>query len=185
MRTHYAVLGVAPSASADEVKRAYHRMARQHHPDMRAGPKQGPAGPEGHQQGPEQGPMVELNVAWAVLGDPVRRRAYDRELSLEGNVAEPSDDMTDGDALVDLFGPDPEPPPPTPADAMVLVPIALLAMAVSCFAFSTITEAPVLLLASVILLAMAGMCFVATPLLVLRRTVKRRTSTGTDPDPRS
>ena len=67
----------------------------------------------------------------------------------------------------------------------MLVPVALLVAAVACFAFSTMTEAPVLLLTSVILLAIAAMTFVATPLLVLRRSVRRRTATGTDDDPQS
>jgi hypothetical protein len=56
----------------------------------------------------------------------------------------------------------------------VLVPVTLLAMAAACFGFSTITEAPVLLITSVILLAMAGTAFLATPLLVLRRSVRQR-----------
>jgi len=67
----------------------------------------------------------------------------------------------------------------------VLVPVALLAVAVACFAFSTMTEAPVLLLTSVILLAIAALMFVATPLLVLRRSLRRRAASGTDGDPQS
>ena len=178
MRTHYDVLGVPASASAEEVKRAYHRMARQHHPDVRAG-----TGGD---------PMVEVNAAWSVLGDPVRRGNYDRELARRTAATEPRDvDADDVTSVVDFAGfgggldPDPEPRPYMPADALVLVPAALLAVAVACFAFSTMTEAPALLLTSVILLAVAGMSFVATPLLVLRRSIRRRTVTGTDRDSRS
>jgi len=175
MRTHYDVLGVPRSASAEEVKRAYHRMAREHHPDVRAGTS--------------GDPMVEVNAAWAVLGDPVRRHTYDRELGAA--ATDPRDDGDDFPSYVDVAGfggafePDPEPRPYTLADAVVLVPVALLAVAVGCFAFSTMTEAPVLLLTSVILLAIAALMFVATPLLVLRRSVRRRAASGADGDPPS
>lgn len=176
MRTHYDVLGVPSSASADEVKRAYHRRAREHHPDVHVGGS--------------GDPMVEVNAAWAVLRDPVRRRTYDRELSRRMVGAEPVEEPDDSPSFDfatfgGAFEPDPEPRPYTPADAIVLVPVALLVAAVACFAFSTMTEAPVLLLTSVVLLAVAAMSFLATPLLVLRRTVRRRTATGRDGDPRS
>jgi hypothetical protein len=178
VRTHYDVLGVPPSASADDVKRAYHRRAREHHPDV--------------QVGASGDPMVEVNAAWAVLGDPVRRRTYDRELARRMDASVPHhvepDDFTsfiDFAGVGGAFDPDPEPRPYTTADAIVLVPVVLLAVAVACFAFSTMTEAPALLLTSVILLAIAAMSFAATPLLVLRRSIRRRTGNGTDRDPRS
>ena len=168
---HYDVLGVTRSASPDEIKRAYHRKAREHHPDVRSGAT--------------SASMVEINAAWAVLGDAARRHAYDRELALDWQPADTHGSEADAGDFADLFGPELDPPPRTPADAMVFLPVALLALAATCFAFSTMTEAPVLLLTSVVLLALAGLSFVATPLLVLRRNVKRRTSTGTDRAPRS
>ena len=178
MSTLYDVLGVPPSASADEVKRAYHRMAREHHPDVGAGGS--------------GDPMVKVNAAWAVLGDPVSRRAYDRELARRTATTEPPDvEPDDFTTFINYAGfggafePDPEPRPYTLADALVLVPVAVLAVAVACFAFSTMTEAPVLLLTSVILLAVAAMSFMATPLLVLRRSIRRRTATDTDGDSQS
>jgi curved DNA-binding protein CbpA len=63
--THYEVLGVSRQATAAEVRAAYRAAARDHHPD---------AGGEAHR-------MRELNAAWQVLGDPVRRAAYDRALA--------------------------------------------------------------------------------------------------------
>jgi hypothetical protein len=178
MRTHYEILGVPPSASADEVKRAYHRMAREHHPDVGVGGS--------------GDPMVEVNAAWAVLGDPLSRRAYDRQLARRTGATEPPDvEPDEGTTFINYAGfggafePDPEPRSYTPADALVLVPVAVLAVAVACFAFSTMTEAPVLLLTSVVLLAVAAMSFMATPLLVLRRSIRRRTATGTDGDSQS
>jgi curved DNA-binding protein CbpA len=170
--TYYDVLGVSPSASPDDVKRAFHRKARQHHPDLGGGAATAAA-------------MVEINAAWAVLGDPVRRRAYDRELALDWKPAEARHTESEDGDVAAFFGPEPEPPPRTLADAIVFLPVAFLALAGACFAFSTMTEAPVLLLTSGVLLAVAGLSFAATPLLVLRRNVKRRTSTDTSQGHRS
>jgi DnaJ domain len=64
-RTHYDVLGVAVTASADEVRAAYRQAARDHHPDAGGDPRR----------------MRDLNAAWHVLRDPVRRAAYDRQLA--------------------------------------------------------------------------------------------------------
>lgn len=54
-------------ASADEIRAAYRARARRAHPDV-AGGSAASAG------------MAALNEAWRVLGDPARRRAYDRTL---------------------------------------------------------------------------------------------------------
>jgi uncharacterized membrane protein len=62
--THYDLLGVAPTADAEELKTAYRAAAVRHHPD-RVG--SGDA-------------MVELNAAYGVLSDPTRRAAYDQTL---------------------------------------------------------------------------------------------------------
>ena len=64
MATHYDVLGVPPTASHDEVRRAYHGRARLLHPD-RAG---------------DQRAMQDVNEAWRVLRDPRARAAYDQAL---------------------------------------------------------------------------------------------------------
>jgi len=62
----YAVLGVARTAPADEITRAYHRLVRHHHPD--AHPEATPS----HQA------LQDVLEAYAVLRDPVRRADYDR-----------------------------------------------------------------------------------------------------------
>ena len=64
--SHYDALGVARQASADEVRSAYRRAARAAHPD-----RHGEA---------SASRMAEVNEAWRVLGDPVRRQRYDLEL---------------------------------------------------------------------------------------------------------
>jgi curved DNA-binding protein CbpA len=71
--THYEVLGVAPSASPAEVRRAYLSLARRYHPDFH-----GNDTPVAQQEARRR--MQEVNAAWHVLGDPARRRAYDLSL---------------------------------------------------------------------------------------------------------
>ena len=68
--THYEALGIAPDATADDVRRAYLRLAREHHPDRHA------ATPSTVVEAERR--MREVNAAWVVLGDPVRRAQYDR-----------------------------------------------------------------------------------------------------------
>ncbi len=64
-RDYYEVLGVARTATADEVKRAYRTLARQYHPDINA------------DSGAEER-FKEINEAHEVLSDTDRRAAYDR-----------------------------------------------------------------------------------------------------------
>lgn len=70
IRTHYDILGVKPSASAAEIKKAYHKLALQYHPDK--------AVDNGYTLEQAQKLMTELNEAYAVLSDPKKREAYDR-----------------------------------------------------------------------------------------------------------
>ena len=63
MADPYAVLEVLPSATAAEIKAAYRRLVKQHHPDA----------------GGDDQRMLALNAAWEVLSDPERRRAHDRK----------------------------------------------------------------------------------------------------------
>lgn len=77
--THYDVLGVKPSASAAEIRRAYLALARQYHPDLAVG--QAAVGTEAERR------MQRVNEAWEVLGDQERRRGYDRSLDLAARDA--------------------------------------------------------------------------------------------------
>jgi molecular chaperone DnaJ len=61
---HYAVLGVDRSASADDIKRAYRRLARELHPDVNPDPA-------------TQERFKEVSTAYAVLSDPEKRQMYD------------------------------------------------------------------------------------------------------------
>ena len=59
----YEVLGVSPAATSAELRRAYRRLALQHHPD-RAGPASAPR-------------FAEIAEAYRMLSDPTARTAYD------------------------------------------------------------------------------------------------------------
>jgi curved DNA-binding protein CbpA len=79
--TYYEVLGLAPSASADEVRRAYRERARLVHPDA-----------SGSTNRAQQRDMQDLNEAFRVLRDPSARAAYDAWLQA-GATPDEHDDL--------------------------------------------------------------------------------------------
>jgi len=64
-RDYYEVLGIGPDASAEEIRRAYHMLAFQCHPDKNQKIE------EANKK------MQEINEAYAILSDPIKRREYD------------------------------------------------------------------------------------------------------------
>ena len=62
----YATLGVAKNASADDLKKAYRKLAMQFHPDRNPGDKQA------------ESKFKDVNEAYDVLKDDQKRGAYDR-----------------------------------------------------------------------------------------------------------
>ncbi len=64
-RDYYKILGVERAASPDELKRAYRRLARKHHPDVN---------PDDAQAAER---FKEINEAYDVLSDPAKRKRYD------------------------------------------------------------------------------------------------------------
>jgi curved DNA-binding protein len=65
-RDYYAILGVNKNASADDVKKAYRRLARKYHPDLNPGDKTAEA------------KFKEITEANEVLSDVDKRTQYDR-----------------------------------------------------------------------------------------------------------
>ncbi len=63
---YYKILGVDRNATQEEVKKAYRKLARKHHPDLNPGDKQ------------SNKRFQEINEANEVLGDPEKRKKYDK-----------------------------------------------------------------------------------------------------------
>jgi curved DNA-binding protein CbpA len=72
---HYEVLGIQPEAGTREVKSAFRRQAKKHHPDLR-----GEGASKGAAARAADAAMRRLLEAYRVLSDPERRRAYDRSM---------------------------------------------------------------------------------------------------------
>ena len=67
-RDYYQILGLSKSASADDIKKAFRRLARQVHPDLHSGAKKSEM----------EKKFKELNAAHEVLSDPDKRKKYDQ-----------------------------------------------------------------------------------------------------------
>lgn len=63
---YYKILGIERSATQDDVKKAYKKLARKYHPDLN------PNDPDAHRK------FQEINEAHEVLGDPEKRKKYDQ-----------------------------------------------------------------------------------------------------------
>ncbi len=65
-KDYYQILGVSRNASEKEIKQAYRRLARKHHPDLNPGDKSA------------EERFKEINAAYEVISDPKRRKKYDQ-----------------------------------------------------------------------------------------------------------
>jgi curved DNA-binding protein len=72
-KDYYQILGVSRSAGAEEIRKAYRKLAMQYHPDRNPGDKQA------------EERFKEINEAYQVLNDPQKRAHYDRVGSAYSN----------------------------------------------------------------------------------------------------
>ncbi len=85
-KDYYKILGVASDAKTDEIKRAYRKLARKHHPDL-------------NKEAGSEDQFKEIGEAWEVLKDPEKRRQYDQLRAggwRQGEDFQPPPDWTGG-----------------------------------------------------------------------------------------
>lgn len=91
----YEVLGVDKSASADDIKKAYRKLAKKYHPDMNPG------------DATAEAKFKEVNEAYAILSDPEKKQQYDQfghaAFEAGGAGGNPYGNMDFGD-IGDIFG---------------------------------------------------------------------------------
>jgi hypothetical protein len=159
--THYEVLEVAPGTPTAEIRRAYLRLARAHHPDR---------------GGRDAERMRRINAAWAVLGDDARRAAYDAELAAPPPAtaapsARPAEDPWEPateDDLVDLDEPIGIPAPRW----LAMLPVGALAAAVVTLGLASLLRLPAMLGAAAAMFVLAVVLFLILPFIAL--TAARR-----------
>jgi curved DNA-binding protein len=77
MKDYYSILGVGPTASEDEIRRAYRILARRYHPDSSSETR-------------SEDRFKEISEAYSILGDTSRRGEYELERSQSSQRAKPS-----------------------------------------------------------------------------------------------
>ena len=90
-RDYYEVLGISRSSNADEIKKAYRKLALKHHPDRNPGNKQA------------EEAFKEASEAYEVLSDPQRKSQYDQFGHVADNFGGGGNPFQ-GSGFGDIFG---------------------------------------------------------------------------------
>lgn len=179
---HYAELESSRTASHDELRASYLRLARIHHPDKHSAEARLAA----------ETRMQAINDAWAVLGASHLRRAYDNERadvgsnqSGAGHGQSGRSHSQRGRATFRPFDDEPVTPnddvdlDPTPFTAsrglpqwMAFMPVVLVLGAVGLFFFGLLVAAPNIIAVGAIVFALGAVSFLALPLFVMSRAEK-------------
>jgi len=87
VKDYYSILGVSKSSTEDEIKKAYRKLAMQHHPD----------------RGGDEAKFKEIEEAYRVLSDSDQRRQYDNP-GVHVNFNDFSGSPFDFDSIFSMFG---------------------------------------------------------------------------------
>jgi DnaJ-class molecular chaperone len=88
MIDYYSTLGVAKTASQDEIKKAFRKLASLHHPD----------------KGGDTAKFQEIQAAYDTLGDSTKRQQYDNPRPQFNNFNQPGGAQFDFDTIFNVFG---------------------------------------------------------------------------------
>lgn len=166
---HYDELGVAPTASAADIRAAYVALARRHHPDRMGGSSE-------QARSEAAARMARVNAAWTVLSDPGKRAAYDARLGVPqaggsgAHVRDPDSTFEPFDTSDDI---DPRLLDDTPTGApsiprlFALAPAVLAVVGVTMVLGGAFFGFGGLLILGFFLLAVAGLSFLALPFVAL------------------
>jgi curved DNA-binding protein CbpA len=181
--TYYEVLGVDAGASTAEIRRAFVRLARMHHPDRNAS-----ADAEARRAAERR--MQLINEAWSVLGDEQQRAVYDHDRRVAANrpVVKPrrtpgtanpdfvpydtGDDDLDRDFDPDLLDDTPYSSATVPRWLQLLAP-SLLVAAVAFGSVAMVSSFPPFFSLAVVALIGSIVSFLVTPMLVVFRSSRR------------
>lgn len=108
MKDYYSILGVSPTAHASDIKRAYRRLVQQFHPDINPDPQAAEL-------------IKAVNEAYDVLGDPVKRSAYDYSLRNPFTTIVVDEAPPHRDRAYRRRGPYKPPPPKGPSHSEMIV----------------------------------------------------------------
>ncbi|CAB4330216.1 MAG: DnaJ domain-containing protein [Actinobacteria bacterium] len=170
----YERLGVLPSATPDQIRRAYLQLARVHHPDFHTD--------EVARQANER-EMQSINEAWAVLGDPERRRAHDEIMRLtiddsaSVGVTTPGRydfvPYDDGDDEIDFRLLDDVGVEGTHVErSLQMAPILCLLGGIVGVVLGVIVNLPFLIAVGIVGLVLAALGFLAAPFVALSRSLR-------------